>query len=65
MPTSKLLIFSDIHTDWKTLERILSVKADFYISAGDQVTWGKTGGKGLEGVIPRAADYLNPFFELL
>ena len=41
MSTSKLLIFSDIHNDWKTLERILSVEADFYISAGDQVTWGK------------------------
>jgi Icc-related predicted phosphoesterase len=41
MPTSKLLIFSDIHNDWKTLERILLVEADFYISAGDQVTWGK------------------------
>ncbi|MCX6627938.1 MAG: metallophosphoesterase [Candidatus Solibacter sp.] len=41
MPTSRLLIFSDIHHDWKTLERILSVEADFYISAGDQVTWGR------------------------
>ena len=41
MPTSKLLIFSDIHNDWKTLERILRVEADFYISAGDQVTWGR------------------------
>jgi Icc-related predicted phosphoesterase len=41
MPTSKLLIFSDIHTDWRTLERILSVEADFYIAAGDQVTWGR------------------------
>ena len=41
MPTSKLLIFSDIHNDWKTLERILTVEADFYISAGDQVAWGK------------------------
>jgi Icc-related predicted phosphoesterase len=38
---AKLLIFSDIHNDWRTLERILSVGADFYISAGDQVTWGK------------------------
>ena len=37
----KLLIFSDIHNDWKTLERILSVEADFYISAGDQVSWGR------------------------
>ena len=41
MPSSKLLIFSDIHTDWRTLERILSVEADFYISAGDLATWGQ------------------------
>lgn len=38
---SKLLLFSDIHSDWKTLERILSVEADFYISAGDQVSWAR------------------------
>ena len=37
----RLLIFSDIHNDWKTLERLLGVEADFYIAAGDQVTWGK------------------------
>ena len=37
----KLLIFSDIHNDWKTLERLLAVEADFYIAAGDQVTWAK------------------------
>jgi len=36
----KLQIFSDIHNDWKTLERVLSVDADYYIAAGDQVTWG-------------------------
>lgn len=41
MPTTKLLIFSDIHNDWKTLERILTVEADYYISAGDQATWGR------------------------
>jgi Icc-related predicted phosphoesterase len=41
MPASRLLIFSDIHNDWVTLERILDVEADFYISAGDQVTWGR------------------------
>jgi Icc-related predicted phosphoesterase len=41
MPSSKLLIFSDIHTDWKTLERIVSVEADFYIAAGDLATWGR------------------------
>ena len=38
---SKLLLFSDIHSDWKTLESILSVEADFYISAGDQVSWSR------------------------
>jgi len=37
----KLLIFSDIHNDWKALERLLAVEADYYIAAGDQVTWGK------------------------
>ena len=37
----RLLIFSDIHNDWKTLEHLLSVEADCYIAAGDQVTWGK------------------------
>ena len=37
----KLLVFSDIHNDWKTLERLLSVEADFYIAAGDQVTWSR------------------------
>jgi Icc-related predicted phosphoesterase len=37
----KLLLFSDIHNDWKTLERLLAVEADYYIAAGDQVTWAK------------------------
>jgi Icc-related predicted phosphoesterase len=37
----KLFIFSDIHNDWKTLERLLAVEADYYIAAGDQVTWSK------------------------
>jgi hypothetical protein len=37
----RLQIFSDIHNDWKTLQRVLSVEADYYIAAGDQVTWGK------------------------
>jgi Icc-related predicted phosphoesterase len=35
----KLQIFSDIHADWKTLERVLAVEADYYIAAGDQVSW--------------------------
>jgi Icc-related predicted phosphoesterase len=37
----KLLIFSDIHTDWKTLESLLGVEADYYIAAGDLLTWSK------------------------
>jgi Icc-related predicted phosphoesterase len=37
----RLLIFSDVHNDWKTLEHLLSVDADYYIAAGDQVTWSK------------------------
>ena len=39
--TLRLLIFSDIHNNWKTLEHLLSVEADYYIAAGDQVTWSK------------------------
>lgn len=41
MLSLKLLIFSDIHNDWKALERLLAIDADFYIAAGDQVTWAK------------------------
>jgi uncharacterized protein len=37
----KLLIFSDIHNDWKSLERLLAIEADYYISAGDQVSWAR------------------------
>ena len=47
----KLLIFSDIHNDWKTMERLLQADADLYISAGDQGTWAK----GLE----RAGEVLS------
>jgi Icc-related predicted phosphoesterase len=37
----KLLLFSDIHSDWKTLEKLLDVEADCYITAGDQVSWSR------------------------
>jgi Icc-related predicted phosphoesterase len=37
----KLLIFSDIHNDWKALERLLAIEADYYIAAGDQVSWSR------------------------
>ncbi len=41
MHSLKLLIFSDIHNDWKTLEQLLANEADYYIAAGDQVTLAK------------------------
>lgn len=37
----KLLIFSDIHADWRALQGLLEIEADYYIAAGDQVNWGK------------------------
>jgi uncharacterized protein len=37
----RLLIFSDIHNDWKALEKLLETEADYYIAAGDQITWAK------------------------
>ena len=48
----RLLIFSDIHNDWKALERLMAVEADYYIAAGDQVTWAK----GIE----RCGEILQP-----
>ena len=41
MPSVRLLIFSDIHNDWKRLEALLATDADYYMAAGDQVTWAK------------------------
>jgi len=37
----RFLIFSDIHNDWKRLEQLLALEADYYIAAGDQITWAK------------------------
>jgi Icc-related predicted phosphoesterase len=37
----KLLIFSDIHGDLKALERLVSTEADYYVCAGDLVTWAR------------------------
>jgi Icc-related predicted phosphoesterase len=38
---ARVLLFSDIHNDWKTLDRLLAIDADYYFAAGDQVTWAK------------------------
>jgi uncharacterized protein len=37
----KIQIFSDIHGDLKSLEKLLAVPADVYISAGDLTNFGK------------------------
>jgi uncharacterized protein len=34
-------IFSDIHSDQRALERNLAVEADYYIAAGDLVSWAR------------------------
>lgn len=44
----RIQIFSDIHGDLKSLEKLLAVPADIYISAGDLSTFGK----GLDGCGP-------------
>lgn len=37
----RLLIFSDIHGDIQTLERLVATEADYYIAAGDLTSWGR------------------------
>ncbi len=37
----KLLIFSDIHSNHKALEKLVATEADYYFAAGDLVSWGR------------------------
>jgi Icc-related predicted phosphoesterase len=37
----KLLIFSDIHSNHKALERLMAIDADYYFAAGDLVNWAR------------------------
>jgi Icc-related predicted phosphoesterase len=37
----KLLIFSDIHSNHKALERLMETEADYYFAAGDLVNWAR------------------------
>lgn len=37
----RLLIFSDIHSDLKTLQRHMETEADYYFAAGDLVNWSR------------------------
>jgi Icc-related predicted phosphoesterase len=35
----KVMIFSDIHNDLKALRRVVETDADYYVAAGDLVSW--------------------------
>lgn len=37
----KLLVFSDIHSDGRTLERLMAIEADYYFCAGDLVNFSR------------------------
>jgi Icc-related predicted phosphoesterase len=37
----KILLFSDIHSDTRALEKLMATEADLYICAGDLVNWGR------------------------
>ena len=50
---ARFLIFSDIHHDWKTLEKLMAVEADAYFCAGDLANWGR--GLDRAGEVMRAA----------
>lgn len=41
MPSETLLVFSDIHNDYRALERLMDIEADHYVAAGDLVNWGR------------------------
>jgi uncharacterized protein len=37
----RVLIFSDIHNDLAALRRLVAMEADYYVAAGDLVSWGR------------------------
>ena len=51
----KLLIFSDIHSDARALERLMDIDADYYFSAGDLVNWAR-GLHDMGKILKRRAD---------
>jgi len=50
----KLLVFSDIHSDLKSLERLMEIDADYYFAAGDLCNWGRALDATGEIMKPRA-----------
>jgi Icc-related predicted phosphoesterase len=51
----KALIFSDIHGDLKSLERLMAAEADYYFAAGDLATWSRGLDRCGEILQPKAA----------
>jgi hypothetical protein len=37
----KALVFSDVHGDYRALERLMEIEADYYFAAGDLTSWGR------------------------
>src|SRR5258708_6498653 len=50
----RALVFSDLHNDVKTLEKLLETEADYYFAAGDLVNWGRGLDKMAQAMKPRA-----------
>lgn len=50
----RVLIFSDIHSDARALEKLMAIDADYYVCAGDLVSWQRGLDKMGEIMRPRA-----------
>jgi len=50
----RALVFSDLHNDVKTLQKLLETEADYYFAAGDLVSWARGLDKMAEAMKPRA-----------
>jgi hypothetical protein len=48
----KILIFTDIHGDWRAVERLVAQPADVYVAAGDLSTFGRGTERCLELLKP-------------
>ena len=51
---ARVLIFSDIHNDTKSLQKLMDTEADYYFAAGDLVSWARGLDKMGEIMKPRA-----------
>lgn len=58
---TRLLVFSDLHNDLRALENLMAIEADYYVCAGDLVSWGRGLEKMAAPMLPRAGRvYLLP-----